>query len=242
MNNTILEKMLFIDIETTTQHPSISECTDEKFKEIFRRRFAKEIAELGEEEAYNVKGPIYPEIGKIICISIGMIKLKSPDLGQFFTKSFVGTEQEILAGLLSLRQIVDWDKPGPVDAKCILSGHNLLNFDIPYIAKRIIINKFKLPAIFNLMGKKPWDIKHVIDTKELWKMGVFDGASNSALDTLSWAFGIQSPKDDISGKDVKDVYWKTGDIPRIATYCEKDIFSQAEVYINMIGSDLKIVR
>ena len=241
-SNLFLEKMLFLDIETTTQHPSIAECEDEKFKEIFRRRFAKEIAELGEEEAYNVKGPIYPEIGKIICISVGMIKTKGPDIGQFFAKSFTGDEKQILSGLLSLRQIVDWDKPGPVDSKCVINGHNVLNFDIPYIAKRIIINGFKLPAIFNLMGKKPWDIKHIIDTKELWKMGVFDGASNSALDTLSWAFGIQSPKDDISGKDVKDVYWKTGDILRIATYCEKDIFGQAEVYLRMIDSDLRIER
>ena len=163
-------------------------------------------------------------------------------MGQFMVKSFTGAEKTILSGLLSLRQIVDWDKPGPVDSKIIINGHNVLNFDIPYIAKRIIINGFKLPAIFNFMGKKPWDIKHVIDTKELWKMSVYDGASNSALDTLTWALGIPSPKDDISGKDVKDVYWKEKDIPRIATYCEKDIFGQAEVYLKMIGLDFKIIR
>lgn len=133
-----------------------------------------------------------------------------------------------------------WGDPGPLQDKWSISGHNVMNFDIPFIAKRAIILGLPLPAIFNFIGKKPWDIKHIHDTKEMWKMGVFDGASNSALDTLTYAFGIDSPKDDISGKDVKDVYWIEKDLKRIMVYCEKDILAQARVLIKILGLNINL--
>lgn len=241
MNWNTLQKILFKDIETTTQYPSLSEAP-EKLQQIFRRRFEKDIKELGnEEEAYNVKGPIYPEFSRIVCISIGYIKQLDDKNGELVTMSFShNSERELLNMFFSIPPIKTWGDPGPLQDKWSISGHNVMNFDIPFIAKRAIILGLPLPAIFNFIGKKPWDIKHIHDTKEMWKMGVFDGASNSALDTLTYAFGIDSPKDDISGKDVKDVYWIEKDLKRIMVYCEKDILAQARVLIKILGLNINL--
>lgn len=241
MNWKALQQIIFMDIETTTQYPTLSEAPT-KLQEIFRRRFDKEIKDLGnEEEAYNVKGPIYPEIGRIVCISIGHIKQIDDKNGLMITKTFYHQdERELLNMFFSMSPIKTWGDPGNIADKWTLSGHNLMNFDIPFIAKRALINGLALPPIFNFINKKPWDIKHVNDTKEMWKMGVFDGASNSALDTLSWAFGIESPKDDISGKDVKDVYWIQNDVTRIMQYCEKDIIAQARILMKILGLNINL--
>jgi uncharacterized protein YprB with RNaseH-like and TPR domain len=51
----------------------------------------------------------------------------------------------------------------------ILCGHNAKEFDIPFLARRMIINQI-LPDKLNLFGKKPWEIPH-LDTLELWKFG-----------------------------------------------------------------------
>jgi hypothetical protein len=52
----------------------------------------------------------------------------------------------------------------------ILCGHNAKEFDIPFLARRMIINQIALPDKLNLFGKKPWEIPH-LDTLELWKFG-----------------------------------------------------------------------
>jgi uncharacterized protein YprB with RNaseH-like and TPR domain len=48
----------------------------------------------------------------------------------------------------------------------ILCGHNAKEFDIPFLARRMIINQIALPDKLNLFGKKPWEIPH-LDTLEL---------------------------------------------------------------------------
>jgi uncharacterized protein YprB with RNaseH-like and TPR domain len=49
-------------------------------------------------------------------------------------------------------------------------GHNAKEFDIPFLARRMI-NQIALPDKLNLFGKKPWEIPH-LDTLELWKFGI----------------------------------------------------------------------
>jgi hypothetical protein len=41
---------------------------------------------------------------------------------------------------------------------CRRFSHNAKEFDIPFIARRMIINQIALPDKLNLFGKKPWEI------------------------------------------------------------------------------------
>jgi hypothetical protein len=99
----------------------------------------------------------------------------------------------------------------------------------------MIINRISLPPILNISGKKPWEIPH-LDTMELWKFG--DYKSYTSLNLLAHALGIPTPKDDIDGSMVGDVYWKEHNLTRIATYCQKDVLTLAQIYLRIIGESL----
>jgi len=71
---------------------------------------------------------------------------------------------------------------------------------------------------------------------ELWKFGDFK--SYTSLNLLACTLGVPTPKDDIDGSMVGEVYWKEKDLARIVTYCQKDVVTVAQVYLRMQGEDL----
>ena len=102
-----------------------------------------------------------------------------------------------------------------------LCGHNLKNFDIPMLAKRMIINGLLPPSMIPSYDTKPWEIK-AIDTKEIWQYGAY--SSIGSLDLLCSTMGIQTPKDgDVVGGKVHEEYWTKQNIKGIVDYCEKDV-------------------
>lgn len=109
-----------------------------------------------------------------------------------------------------------------------LCGHNAREFDFPYIARRMLINQIPLPAVLNLAGRKPWEVS-LLDTMDLWKFG--DYKNYTSLNLLAAVFNIPTPKDDIEGKDVANVYWHDHDLHRIAVYCNKDVVTTARLYL-----------
>ncbi|MGB4576227.1 MAG: ribonuclease H-like domain-containing protein, partial [Paludibacter sp.] len=111
-----------------------------------------------------------------------------------------------------------------------LCGHNIKEFDIPYICRRMLINGINLPSVLQISGKKPWEISF-IDTLELWKFG--DYKNYTSLKLLTAIFGIPTPKDDIDGSQVAGVYYKEKDIERIAVYCQKDVVATTQVFLRM---------
>ena len=112
----------------------------------------------------------------------------------------------------------------------LLCAHNGKEFDYPYIARRMIINGIRIPDLLDNAGKKPWEVK-LLDTMELWKFG--DYKSYTSLDLLSAILGIPSPKDDIDGSMVADIYWKYHDLERIVRYCEKDVLTVARIFLRL---------
>jgi hypothetical protein len=84
-----------------------------------------------------------------------------------------------------------------------------------------------LPAILDIAGKKPWEVCH-LDTMELWKFG--DYKSFTSLNLLAAIFDIPTPKDDIDGSKVWQVYWEENNLERIVTYCQKDVLTVAQIF------------
>jgi len=99
----------------------------------------------------------------------------------------------------------------------------------------MLINGLNLPKIFNIAGKKPWEM-NFLDTLELWKFG--DYKNYTSLKLLTAVFGIPTPKDDIDGSQVAQVYYKEKNIERIALYCQKDAVATAQVFLRMNGMEL----
>ena len=111
-----------------------------------------------------------------------------------------------------------------------MCGHNVKEFDFPFIARRMLIHGIKIPDKLNLMGKKPWEVPH-LDTLELWKFG--DYKHFTSLKLLTKVLGVPSPKDDIDGSEVAKVFYKDKNIDRIATYCEKDVIAVAQIILKL---------
>src|SRR4030042_1927575 len=122
-----------------------------------------------------------------------------------------------------------FSKPG---REALLCAHNGKEFDFPYIARRMIINRIVIPEILDNAGKKPWEVK-LLDTMDLWKFGDFK--SYTSLDLLTSVLGITSPKDDIDGGMVAGIYWNNRDLKRIAQYCEKDVLAVAQVLLRFMN-------
>ena len=112
----------------------------------------------------------------------------------------------------------------------MLCAHNGIEFDFPYLARRMIILGVSLPKILSMHGKKPWQIPH-LDTMQLWRFGDFK--QYTSLKLLANVLGIPSPKDDIDGSQVAEVYYREKDLKRIITYCEKDVITVAQVLLKM---------
>jgi len=70
----------------------------------------------------------------------------------------------------------------------------------------------------------------------LWKFG--DYKNYTALKLLTAVFGIPTPKDDIDGSQVAEVYYKEKNIKRIALYCQKDVVATAQVFLRLNSMDL----
>lgn len=225
-----IKNILFVDIETVSEKKDFDELPSE-MKDFWKNKskyWMKEevVSETEVSEIYNNKAGIYAEFAKVICISVGIIYAKN-EKNALRIKSFYGDDEKKLleefAGLLNSK----FDKPD----KYRICGHNIREFDIPFLSRRMVINEIKLPELFNIAGKKPWEVQHITDTMEMWKFGDYKNYTSLAL--LATILGIKSPKDDIDGSMVGQVYWETGDLERIVRYCEKDVKTVAQIYLRM---------
>jgi hypothetical protein len=213
--------ILFLDIETVPAYPSFQDAPENvKTFWVKKSAYLKKEEET-QEEIYSRAG-IYAEFGRIICISTGMIGIQD-EKRVLRLKSFFAPDEHTLLG-----EFADMITRLSEKREIILCAHNGKEFDFPYISRRLLINGISLPALFDLSGKKPWEIRH-IDTMELWKFG--DHKHYTSLDLLTSVLNIASPKIDIDGSQVAQVYWKDNDLARIVEYCRRDVIAIAQLLL-----------
>jgi len=231
MANLPFTNIMFLDIETVPRYSSYHEMPED-WKQLWDTKSNSLIKyhEGQNNESLYPRAGIYAEFGKIICISCGVLQ-GGGEQKKLVIKSFYGDDEKTV-----LRQFTDMlDKWAAGEMKQ-LCAHNGKEFDFPYLCRRLIINALPVPSILNIAGKKPWEVNH-LDTLELWKFGDFK--SFTSLSLLAHTLGIQTPKDDIDGSMVWEVYWKEKNIQRIVTYCQKDVITVAQILLRM-NNELQI--
>lgn len=249
LNSKPLKDILFLDIETVPQYASFDDMPEKK-QLLFKEKFNREIA-LFEgtsdnqplmNELYVKQASFLPELGKIVCISVGKFVNPNSEDAQLHLKvaSFTGeNDKDVLTQFISkiegISKCIDVNK-----ATIHLCAHYGKVFDFPFIAKRLLLNKLPLPAMFDYGHLKPWELTYMVDTIDAWRFGRMD--CNTSLDMLSDAFEVESPKLDMCGKDVKDVFYKEKDLPKIAKYCESDIIALAQIYLRMKGDYREVIK
>jgi hypothetical protein len=222
MINIPITKILFLDIETVgisedydtceSNNPEIAEQFS-KYFDWFQKRFPEDanVDIDAKNFMFRRRTALVPEFAKIVCVSFSFVT----DKGDIKSQTFSGyNEKKILLDSQTLLE-----RCGKLGF--YLCGHNLKNFDIPMLAKRMVINGLLPPSILPSYDTKPWEIK-AIDTKEIWQFGSY--TSIGSLDLMCTCMDIPSPKEgEITGEKVHDAYWNDGKLKEIAEYCERDV-------------------
>lgn len=223
-----LHDILFLDIETVPQVSTYSNL-DRKLQELWEKKSSYFRSEDQSASDVYARAGIYAEFGKIICISVGIISgtKKIPGLR---IKSYSGDdEKRILVEFIKMLENYGSNRT------IYLCAHNGKEFDFPYLARRILLNRLELPELLDIAGKKPWEIRH-LDTMELWKFG--DYKHYTSLDLLTSIFEIPSPKTDIDGSKVAGIYWDEGDLERIVAYCQQDVIAIVQLVMRYTYREL----
>jgi len=224
------KEILFIDIETVPVEPYFTFLTERLQQEWERKaRTVKGGTDGNTDPAqlFGERAGIFSEFAKVVCIGFG--SLNQTDNGwEMRLKSLVNDNEKQLLGDFC-EMIGRFSKKYPDFKFC---GHNIKEFDIPFLCRRMVVNNVPLPGCMQVAGKKPWEVSH-LDTIEMWRFG--DHKNFTSLSLLAEILGIPSPKSDIDGSMVADVFWKDKDLARIGSYCLQDVFTSAKVYLRLKG-------
>lgn len=217
-NQELTQNIIFFDIETVPQtieaNPSLCEIAEFIKPKDFT---------LTTEEFIEQHGGLYPEIAQIICIGV-----------MFNDENYIISAKKMseIDILNKFNSFLDYaqTKIVPRGTSIQLCGHNIKKFDLPFIMKRCIINEIKIHPFLDIRNKAPWEIKNIIDTKELWTFR--ENGVKSSLAMLAKLLGIPSPKENIDGSKVNE-YYQNGKIDEIEKYCLADVLACKRLFIKL---------
>jgi uncharacterized protein YprB with RNaseH-like and TPR domain len=225
MINIPLEKLLFIDIETVGVQPDWESLEKsnlelsfvfENYFDWFQKRFPED-ADKPVGQMFVNRAALVPEFARIACVSVAFVTDKGETKVQSFSNE---NEKDLLQDVQKLLRRVG-------ELGFFLCGHNVKGFDIPMLAKRMIINGLLPPKILPGHDTKPWEIK-ALDTKELWQYGGY--GTIASLELMCVSMGVESSKNmEVTGNKVHEAYWTNKDIKGIVEYCEKDVLVLIDV-------------
>ena len=219
MINIPLEKLLFIDIETVGAQSDWESLKKsnlelsfvfENYIDWFQKRFPED-ADKPVGQMFVNRAALVPEFARIACVSVAFVTDKGETKVQSFSNE---NEKDLLQDVQKLLRRVG-------ELGFFLCGHNVKGFDIPMLAKRMIINGLEPSKILPSYDTKPWEVK-AIDTKEIWQYGAYSAIGS--LDLMCACLDIPTPKDGpINGSMVHEAYWGGGRLQEISEYCDKDV-------------------
>lgn len=249
IQETELSSLLFFDLETSSEYASFEELFEKNprkaqlWKDKCEKASLKDPEKWGDYvQAYSDLTPLSPEFGRIVCGSFCYLTTASVNgkmvwqgkMKSFFDKEGTDTSEveQVLKPISEL--LYNIDRAGKSMRLC---GHNIKKFDIPFLSKRMIMNKVNVPIQLQTWNKKPWEVTH-LDTGELWSFGNWDGYVT--LDLLSASLDIPSPKATMKGEYVGATFWKENDYIKIKDYCEEDVKCGARICHRLTLSDLPV--
>ncbi len=187
---------LFLDIETLPAPPEI----EPLLREIFELKRGRS----GSFDRFLHGTSLSGNFGRILCLGYAV------DDGA--PRVLTGTEPAILTEFWKLAEATE-----------LFVGHNLFEFDLPFLHKRSVIHSVRpsreIPLIRH--SRDP-----VFDTMREWDQW---GNRGTSLDHLARILGIPSPKTSIDGSQVWD-FFRAGREDEIYEYCMRDVAAIQAIY------------
>ena len=214
-----IEKTLFFDIEAVRAHKELDPESKEfqMYQKKLRNRDTDELPSIQEtQDDYNKRAALKMGYLKIVTIGLGYVRA-----GEVYVKALVGSEEEILSQFFEILSQFDY-----------VCGINILGYDLPHCymnsAKYFDFTEI-VPDKFVTSGKKPWELKSVIDLMEVAKGTHY---ANMSFDELLYHFGLDSSKTDIDGSQVSET-WYNGEQDRVIEYVKQDVFQTINLFCKM---------
>jgi DNA polymerase elongation subunit (family B) len=225
----MITDLLILDIETVPMAAEFSQLNN-NWQKLWQEKNARflEDEQITIEESWKKRGGILSEFGKIVCISTAYFFEDEKRELHLKIKSIYGhSEKELLQQFIEL-----CNKMYKINKNFWFAGHNIREFDIPFICRRILINGLQLPEYLWLHDRKPWETK-MLDTLNWWRFG--DNKNYTSLHLIANCLNIATSKDDIDGSQVQEVYYIENNLERIVTYCQKDVSVVAKIILHFKG-------
>lgn len=235
MQQPLPENLLVIDIETVSAFPDFY-AMDESWQNCWSKKMTRYITEdLTAAMLYKRQAGVMAEFARILCISCGLFE--KDHFRKFYVRSFCNPDEKILLTefLLFIKQLENQK------GRFCFAGHNIKEFDIPFICRRLICNQLRIPQSMDFQNMKPWET-NLLDTFQYWRFG--DYKHFTSLELLAKLLGVPSPKTDMDGSMIHQIYWHHEGNPvehlwkRVKTYCEGDIVSTANIILRFKGLPL----
>lgn len=236
--------MVFLDIETVPLYPSLENMKDSNLTlyKLWDTKYHSNRADVSPEQFYLEEAGIHAAVSRVACIGIG--RLYSPQ-GQESS-----WEEEILSDLDEKKLLETFSKKwreilGGTD-KALLCGHNIRNFDLPFIGRRLLINKLPLlPFWIDLMqnpNSKTYssDIS-IADTMQMWKFGSY-GSRFVSLEELATLLGLTFKKQ-LDHHEIRKRFYDWFEnkdresFKEVEKYCLMDVRVVAWCYLAMMATD-----
>ncbi|MCU0321738.1 MAG: ribonuclease H-like domain-containing protein [Chitinophagaceae bacterium] len=220
----MIKDLLLMDIETVPMVENYQDLSPD-WQILWWDKVSKTVPEnTTPAQSWKMKGGILAEFGKIICISTAYFYEDEHRKLCLKVKSISGhDEKELLLQFLDLCA-----KMYKHNKNFQFGGHNIKEFDLPYICRRIMINQLPMPEYLWLHDRKPWEVK-MFDTLNWWKFG--DNKNYISLHLLASVLQIPTSKSDIDGSKVQEVYYQEKNLQRIVEYCQRDVVVCANIVL-----------
>jgi len=196
-----------------------------------QQRYLEDIA--AEEERVYQLGSLNATSGRVLSIAVHVGPIPGLEIegltGNQSEHAFgidaEGNEQEEAQALKDFLALMS-----DFDPECdLLVGHNIINFDLPFIFQRCLANNIAVKPFIDL---SEFNVRGVYDTMRRWWLG---SRNRVALDDVAWALGIESSKTgEVEGSKVFDLY-QAGKLAEIREYNLNDVRVTRKVYERMVA-------
>lgn len=133
------------------------------------------------ERAVIDRAALDPTTGRVL--AIGMFDTKESDC----EITFIDGEGNEAADERSLLRDF-WSLASLANNSCLLVGHNITGFDLPFLIRRSWLLGVEIPPGIFTGGR--FFAPHIIDTMRVWACGNYGRDTFTKLDTLAKAFGL----------------------------------------------------
>ena len=244
-NRAKIYNLLFFNIKTITEKSSFEYLNDNQ-RLLWERLSSKQYPNEILVDTYRKYGVFYPEFSKIIGLSYGYVSVGEDGNLKRELKQVINMNEGIIIetffDILNQAAVLAKNPVNGVQPKNILCGHNIIDYDIPFLLKRFMVNKLKgnnfsdknivIPELIKkALDNKPWESSSVIDTSTVWKFNSYSGGK-APLESIVETLDLKRNVVMLPIEEVSSYYWKNIEIQPQETL--KNIGLQALNTVNCV--------